>query len=142
MDLLDTLLDKFAAAEAIWFASVRPDGRPHLAPIWHVWHQNAAWVITQDTAVRARNIEKNPAVSLSLGDPVNALIMEGTAEHVLDAIPFIGDSVKAKYDWDLSTDAEYGYFVRVTPSKLMAWGNHGQGRWRYDPATLSWEQLA
>ena len=64
--ILSALLDKFSAAECCWFASTRPSGRAHLAPIWHVWHKGAAYVVTKEGAVRARNIRQNQAVSLSL----------------------------------------------------------------------------
>src|SRR3954454_19248732 len=73
------LIEKFTNAEACWFSSTRPDGRAHLAPIWHVWHAGCIYEVTQSTSVRARNIAHQPAVSLSLPDPMNVLIVEGTA---------------------------------------------------------------
>ncbi len=30
----------------IWLATVRPDGRPHLTPIWFVFHDAKFWVCT------------------------------------------------------------------------------------------------
>ena len=73
------LLAKFAAAECCWFGSVRPDGRAHLAPIWHVWHDRRAFVVTRSGAVRTNNVLANPSVSLALPDPMNVLIIEGWA---------------------------------------------------------------
>lgn len=134
---LDRLLVKFAAAEAIWYASVRPDGRPHLAPIWHVWHADAAWVVTQRSTVRAVNLfgtagkPGNPYVSLSLADPMNALILEGVAAEAPGAVELIRPAFQSKYDWNIATDADYQCIIRVAPTKLLAWGNHGEGRWRF-----------
>ena len=51
---LSALLEKFAQADCCWFSSVRPDGRAHLAPIWHVWHAGSVYVVTRDQSVRAR----------------------------------------------------------------------------------------
>lgn len=141
MSLLDSLLDKFAAADAVWFASVRADGRPHLAPIWHTWHLNAAWVVTQGQTVRAQNIALNSAVSLALTDPMNALILEGAATLAPEAVEVIRPVFLSKYKWDIGTDPGYNHILRITPTKLMAWGDHGQGRWRFEAASSTWEWL-
>ncbi len=135
---LAALLETFAAAPAIWYASVRPDGRAHLAPIWHVWDGRAAYVVTQANAVRARNLAHNPSVSLSLPDAMNPFIIEGTAAVAPDALDAIAPLFKAKYDWDIATDADYGCIIRITPSKAMAWGSHGEGRWRFDADAHLW----
>lgn len=129
---LESLLQKFADAEAIWYSSVRPDGRPHLAPIWHVWQANAAWVVTRSSSVRARNLAGNPHVALSLADPMHPLILEGRAAEAVDAVELIRPLFKQKYNWDIATDNEYQFIIRVTPTKLLAWGSHGDGRWRFD----------
>jgi len=34
-----------------------------------------------------------------------------------------------KYNWDLNTDDEYNTIIEITPTKLIAWGKHGEGRW-------------
>lgn len=138
--VLAHLLDKFAAADACWYSSVRADGRSHLAPIWHCWHENAAWVVTQRTSVRARNLAHSPSVSLALPDPMNALILEGTAQESPRAVERIRPVFLAKYSWDIATDADYGCVIEITPVKLLAWGEHGEGRWRFDPARNQWSQ--
>lgn len=136
--LLTSLLDRFAQAEACWYSSVRSDGRTHLAPIWHIWHQDAIYVVTQTNAVRAQNLRHNRSVSLALPDPMNVLVIEGAAEFAPDAEPTIRPLFQAKYNWDIGNDVDYGCIIRVTPTKVMAWGNHGEGRWRYSPETATW----
>jgi Pyridoxamine 5'-phosphate oxidase len=128
--LLDSLLDKFAAADCCWFASTRPDGRAHLAPIWHVWHAGAAYVVTRGGSVRALNIRHHPAVSLSLPDPMNVFVLEGTARFVPEMAAELAPFFQAKYKWDIQTDAEYDTIIRIDPVKAMAWGSHGEGRWQ------------
>lgn len=129
---LSALLDKFAQADCCWFSSVRPDGRAHLAPIWHVWHNGRAYVVTPSKSVRARNVAHNVGVSLSLPDPMNVFIIEGNAAPANHMEAVLQPFFKAKYDWDISTDAEYDLILAVTPVKLMAWGAHGEGRWHWD----------
>ena len=128
---LSALLEKFAQADCCWFSSVRLDGRAHLAPIWHVWHAGRVYVVTRDKSVRARNVAHNPHVSVALPDPMNVFIIEGTAAPVADMDAALQPLFQAKYDWDISTDADYDLILAVTPVKLMAWGEHGEGRWQW-----------
>lgn len=129
--LLEGLLEKFAQAPAIWFASVRPGGRAHLAPIWHVWHGGRAYVVTGPGAVRARNIAAHPDVSLSLPDPMDVFVLEGQARVAPHMVDELQPLFQAKYDWDIRTDTEYSTIIEITPAKAMAWGGHGEGRWRF-----------
>lgn len=126
---LVALLDHFAAAECSWFTSVRADGRPHSAPVWHVCHQGLVYVATTAQAVKRANILVHPAVVLTLPDPMNPIILEGRAEMAPDAHPELRPLFLAKYNWDLASDADYDTVIAITPTKLMAWGKHGEGRW-------------
>jgi hypothetical protein len=126
---LEQLLAHFGAADACWFSSTRPDGRPHLAPIWHVVHAGYVYVVTRRTAVRAANIRTNTAVSLALADTSNALIIEGVAHPAAEMRDALRPLFLAKYDWDIATDAEYDDIIQVTPRKVLTWGSHGEGRW-------------
>lgn len=133
---LAALVERFATAQACWFASTRPDGRAHLAPIWHVVHDDCIYVVTQANSVRAANIAVHPVVSLSVPDPMNALIIEGVARSAPEMKAEMETALQPlfleKYDWDISTDAEYEWIIEVTPQKMMAWGEYGEGRWRRD----------
>lgn len=131
---LAQLIERFAAAEACWFSSTRPDGRAHLAPIWHVWHEGRAYVVTQTSAVRAKNIAHYPDVSLSLPDTADVFILEGNARFAPEQQPALSPLFKAKYDWDFSDDNPYNVIIEVMPRKIIAWGNGGkwQQRWLFD----------
>ena len=48
-----------------------------------------------------------------------------------DALDDLQPVYQAKYNWDISTDREYTFIIRVQPVKLLAWGSHGEGRWRW-----------
>lgn len=130
--VLGRLLDAFAAADCCWFATTRPHGRPHLAPIWHVWHNGAAYVMTKASAVRSRNVQVNPHVSLSLPDPMNVFILEGVARFAPEMEAELAPLFQAKYNWDITTDADYDTIIAVDPQRALAWGSHGEGRWRFE----------
>ena len=131
-EVLIRLARKFRDELACWCATVRPNGRVHLAPIWHVVHNNLVYMVTRSSSVRARNIAANDWVSLSLPDPMNALIIEGKARPAPEREAEIQPLFLAKYGWDISTDPDYELILEMTPVKVMAWGDHGEGRWRYE----------
>lgn len=131
-EILLRLLEKFAAADTCWVSSVRPDGRAHLAPIWHVWCDSRIYLVTPHGSVRARNISVNPRVSVALPDPMNVLIIEGAARPAPARAAQLQPLFQSKYDWDIATDADYDMIIEIVPRKVMAWGNHGEGRWHFD----------
>jgi hypothetical protein len=133
---LARVLENLSQASACWFSSVRPDGRAHLAPIWHVWHEGRLFVVTQARSVRARNIAANPAVSVALPDPMNVVILEGTARPAPERRSEVQPLFAAKYNWDISSDSAYDLVVEVTPHKLIAWGADGEGHWRFGAGGL------
>jgi gamma-glutamylcyclotransferase (GGCT)/AIG2-like uncharacterized protein YtfP len=127
--VLRGLVDRFAQEQCCWFSSVRPDGRAHSAPIWHVWYQGRAYVVTTAKAVRTANIASNPSVVLTLPDPMNPLILEGWATQTEPMRARLQPLFQAKYNWDIATDAAYAVVIEVTPTRLIAWGQHGEGKW-------------
>jgi general stress protein 26 len=126
---LHALVQRLAESDCCWFSSVRPDGRAHSVPIWHVWHLGRVYIITDPKSVKVANIRHHPAVVVTHPDPLNPIIVEGVAQLAPDRLADISARFQAKYDWDPSQDAQYGAVLEITPSKLMAWGKYGEGRW-------------
>ena len=89
-------------------------------------------MVTKDGSVRAGNIRHNPAVSLSLPDPMNVFVLEGVARFAPEMADDLAPLFQAKYNWDIRTDADYNTIIAVDPVKVMVWGSHGEGRWRLD----------
>ena len=52
----------------VWLSAVRPDGGPHLVPIWFWWDGEALFVFSKPGAQKVRNLRINPMVMLALGD--------------------------------------------------------------------------
>ena len=129
---IQPIIAAFTTADCCWFSSVRADGRAHLAPIWHVWHDAAIYVVTQTASVRAANIRSNPSVSLALPDAMNPIIIEGTARFAPAMQATLQPLFEQKYNWDIVTDPGYDVIIEVVPRKIMAWGSHGDARWTID----------
>lgn len=115
-------IDKLIGQKNIWLASVRPDGRPHLIPVWFVWHQERIYVCIEPASVKARNISGNPSVALALENGSNPVICEGNAGVV--PAPWsaaITELFNSKYGWDISTETQYTSLIEVTPTKWLCW---------------------
>lgn len=68
-------------------ATIRPDGRPHVAPVWFIVENGDLVFNTWHTSVKARNLAADPRASLvvDLQEPPYAYVMvEGRAEIVED----------------------------------------------------------
>ena len=64
-------------------ATVRPDGRPHIAPVWYDVDDDGSLVFnTGESTVKARNLRREPRVSLCVDDdrpPFSFVVVEGVA---------------------------------------------------------------
>jgi PPOX class probable F420-dependent enzyme len=67
-----------------WVATVWPDGRPHLMPVWAVWDDGTLWFSASLRSRKIRNIRAGSGVSMSTEDPRNPVVLEGTAEIVTE----------------------------------------------------------
>ena len=129
---LPSIIQRFATANCSWLSTVRPDGRPHSAPVWHIWTGSRAYLVTKSTAVKVNNIRHYTGVVLTHPDPHKAIIIEGQAHIVQGKTNLLRPLFKAKYDWDIATDEDYNTIIEITPQKLLAWGEEGAGhrkRW-------------
>lgn len=120
---------RFASANCSWLSTVRPDGKAHLSPMWHVWYRGRAYMVASGTSVKVTNISVNPSVSVSHPDPSDVIVIEGWAL----ATDLMEDSIRPlfleKYGWDIATDVTYNTVIEITPLKLMAWHNSPAMRW-------------
>jgi F420H(2)-dependent biliverdin reductase len=96
----------------VWLATTRPDGRPHLVPIWFVHEGGRFYICTQAGSVKARNLQNNANVMLALEDGDNAFVIEGTASAVQPAANVVR-KFKEKFDWDITTDSSYGLVFEI-----------------------------
>ena len=126
------LLDRPRTAK---LATVRPDGRPHVAPVWFDLDGETIVFTTWHATVKAANIRHDPRVCLCVDDdrpPFSFVIIEGTATFVddLDALRiwatriagrFMGQNLAASYGQRNGVPGEL--LVRVTPTRIVAQAN-------------------
>jgi PPOX class probable F420-dependent enzyme len=108
-----------------WCATVCPDGRPHVMPVWGVWDDGRLWFSSGLRSRKARNLAADPRCTLTTDDARDPVVLEGVAERLTDAgrIAAFVDTVNAKYDAGLTPDfqdpAVNGTFA-VTPVRAFA----------------------
>ena len=112
-------------------ATTRPDGRPHLAPVWFVLDGDDILFNTGDDTVKARNIRRNAHVSIVVDDetyPYAFVMIEGSAtlSDDLDEVRHWATRIGARYAGEARAE-EYGarngvpgeLLVRVIPTKII-----------------------
>ncbi len=121
-ELTSEVIQKLEKMKVIWFATSRPDGRPHLAPVWFVWVDGKIYIATDPDSVKVRNLAQNPQVVVALEDGTHPVIAEGMVRHIPSPLPEpILAAFQVKYEWDLTTEKQYHYIIEVTPAKWMMW---------------------
>jgi hypothetical protein len=69
---------------SFFLGTVTPEGRPHAAGIGAVWHDGDVYVVAGPGTRKARNLEANPACTVSVSLPGMDLVLEGDASRVVD----------------------------------------------------------
>lgn len=79
----------------LWLATTRPNGKPHLVPIWFCYLRDKFYVCTQES-VKVRNLRTNPMASVALENGDQPVIAEGAVGFI--ERPFPADVVLAFQD--------------------------------------------
>lgn len=112
-------------------ATVRPDGRPHVAPVWFDLDGDQIVFTTWQTTAKAANLRHSPWVSLCIDDeapPFAFVKIDGTAEFSNDlaelrrwatriAGRYMGDALAETYGTRNAVPGEL--LVRVTPVSII-----------------------
>jgi PPOX class probable F420-dependent enzyme len=127
-ECLTFLMEKPRTAK---IATVRPDGRPHVAPIWFTLDGEQLLFTTWHATAKAANLHHSPLVSLCVDDeqpPFAFVKLDGTAEfsNHLDELRHWATIIAGRYMGEDQAEA-YGnrnavageLLVRVTPSSII-----------------------
>lgn len=122
-----------------WLCSVRPNGRPHVVPRWGAFLDNKFYYDGSPETRHARNLERNPHITLNLESGEKAIILEGTSRPAGKPDPQfaqrLAKAIADKYaargyapkpdQWD-----EGGLFI-FTPRQCIAWSNFTEDPTRF-----------
>lgn len=127
-ECLRFLVEKARTAK---IGTVRPDGRPHVAPVWFDLDNDVLVFTTWTDTVKARNLRNNPEVSICVDDenpPFAYVQIEGKAEFVDDMSQLLrwATSIGGRYMGQEAAEA-FGkrnavpgeLLVRVSPTRIF-----------------------
>lgn len=121
-----------------WVNTTRPDGRPHVMPVWGVWVNDRFYFGTDRRSRKALNIASNTAMAVHLESGDDVVIIEGSAEEVTDSTVLgqIDKSCLAKYGMGLSDSPGNAVIYGLRPRVAFAWEeksfNRSATRYRFD----------
>jgi len=100
------------------FTTLTPAGGPHTTPVWIARDADVLLVNTASGRVKARNVERDPRVSVCMvdpDDPMNALAVEGTVVEVTtEGADALIDALSLKYTGSPTFGAHVPGQVRLT----------------------------
>jgi PPOX class probable F420-dependent enzyme len=129
-------LERLETEQVAWLGTIGRDGYPHAVPIWFLWQDGRALIMSEPETAKVRNIRANDRVLLHLeagadGEQLNVLRGVATLSPQPSTawLPRIAAPYTAKYDaWlqrlNLTTETmaeRYSVLIEVTPHKLIAW---------------------
>lgn len=104
----EALVEALPKAETpVFLGTVRPDGRAHAAGIGAGWHEGEVYFVSGPGTRKSRNIDANPACTISVRTPVADLVLEGDAGRVTDVA--VLEAVAAMYrdgGWPAQVEGE------------------------------------
>lgn len=134
-----------------FLATVRPDGRPHIAGVGALWADDRFYIVSGPRTRKSRNLAERPdcVISVKLADI--DLVVEGTARRVTDGptLERIARRYNEQGGWPVTVDgdaftAPYSapsagpppwYLYEVTPTTAFGVAYkepHGATRWEFD----------
>ena len=85
-------------------ATTRPDGRPHIAPVWYLWDDDTLYFESESRTVKTRNLRLNPNIAISVdvtagGLRLKYVILEGRVEFIenVEEVKKIANRVYSRY---------------------------------------------
>ena len=106
--------DRLTKTKQYWISTTRPDGSPHVMVIWGLLLEDEFWFSTGRKSRKARNLAANPRCVICSDNSAEAVIVEGKAEIVEDAILLkkVFAAYQKKYKMDVSGMGEPMFRVR------------------------------
>ena len=116
---------RLTASHDYWVATARPDGAPHVMPVWGVWLDDRVWFSSALSSRKARNLAADPRCTVTTDDARDPVVVDGTAERLTDAgsIAAFVAAVNAKYETGMTVefqDPEVNGTFAVRPVRVIA----------------------
>jgi PPOX class probable F420-dependent enzyme len=122
-------LDLLASTALGHLATIGPDGRPQVNPVWFISDGEHIYLSVKPDTVKYRNLRANPAVAMSVGDPTAPfryveLRGEVVEFELYDTLTWVNHLAR-KYtgaDFTGGKDGEHRYKVTI---RVDSWTGQG-----------------
>lgn len=111
--------EKLASARNYWICTTRPDGKPHVTPVWGLWLEETLYFSTSPRSRKARNLARDPSVVVHLESADDVVILEGAVVQEA-ADERLADAYETKYNFRPSVDPTDTWFA-LRPRAAYAW---------------------
>ena len=114
----------------VTFTTIRPDGSPHVTPIWYEYDGGKLYCWVGADSIKVRNIRDDPNVALCIAThdhPYKYVIVNGNCEISHDgvterarsiAVRYYGEKRGARFASETNRDGEMVLLV-VTPTRML-----------------------
>jgi nitroimidazol reductase NimA-like FMN-containing flavoprotein (pyridoxamine 5'-phosphate oxidase superfamily) len=117
------------ATREVHVATASPDGVPHVAPLWFVWHDGALWVTSLIKSRRTRDIRSGSPVAVCADAGTDYAELRGAVLHgrFVDASddPGLADAKRAyaaKYWGDAPVPEVRSHtWLKLVPDEIASW---------------------
>ena len=136
-DRRSAIEERLRTEPTVWLSSMRPDGRPHVVPVWFNWDGSVFDLFSKPNAQKIRNLREHPDVMLAVGQPAeewDVELVEGTAAVMVNpTAEVIRPTMFEKYAHLMARAAldtetfvsTYSQPVRITPTRFLGYGGKG-----------------
>lgn len=133
-----TAIEEFlAAARIAHLVTLRPDGSPHVAPVWYAYVDGIFLVWTSRRFRKVKNVEADARAVVSIASedqPYRYVAAECDVTVSGDDVWDIGMSIAARYEGEAGAaafleqyyDEGNSVVLRLTPRRTMTWSDGGE----------------
>ena len=125
--------ERLESDKIIWLGTVRPDGRPHLVPVWFDWADGTITVFSEPDNQKIKNLRHDRRVIMSLDDTHgggDVVLFEGEATLSDETVTeVLSDSYLAKYQGQMEQmgldvqkmASQFSQVIRIRSTRFMGW---------------------
>lgn len=101
------VIERLEREPLAWLCTLRPDGSPHLTPVWFVFDDSILWICSAEKNRKVRNVLLDPRVSVALEGGSAPVVAEGRVTvRPCDFSQDVIERFRTKYDWDITAPNE------------------------------------
>jgi len=117
--------ERLVSSHDYWVATVWPDGRPHVMPVWGAWIDDHLWFSSGGRSRKAKNLARDPRCTITTDNAYQPVVLEGIAERTVDLalIARFAATIDEKYGTSYGPefyDPEQIESLRVRPTWVFA----------------------